>query len=56
MYDMQTQLFESEDLRLGPIDHEKDPAIESKWTHDSNFTRMIDTAPARPVSVAMVKK
>lgn len=56
MFDMQTQLFESEDLRLGPIDHEKDPAIESKWTHDSDFMRMMETAPARPLSVAMVKK
>jgi RimJ/RimL family protein N-acetyltransferase len=56
MFDIQTQLFESQDLRLGPIDHEKDPAIESKWTHDSEFMRLMDMNPARPLSAAMVKK
>ena len=48
MLDIQTQLFESPDIRLGPIDHEKDPDIESKWTHDSEFMRLMDTEPARP--------
>ncbi len=56
MFDIQTQLFEGQDVRLGPIDYEKDPEIESKWTHDSDFMRMYDVEPARPMSVAMVKK
>ena len=56
MFDIQTQLFEGKDIRFGPIDHEKDPEIEAKWTHDSDFMRMIDIAPARPISAAMVKK
>ena len=56
MLDIQTQLFESQDLRLGPIDHEKDPEIESKWTHDSEFMRLMETDPARPLSAAMIKK
>jgi len=56
MLDIQTQLFEGQDIRFGPIDHEKDPPIESKWTHDSEFMRMYETEPARPMSVAMVKK
>jgi RimJ/RimL family protein N-acetyltransferase len=56
MFDIQTQLFEGRDIRFGPIDHEKDPEIESKWTHDSDFMRMMETAPARPMSPAMVKK
>ena len=56
MFDIQTQLFESQDLRLGPIDHEKDPAIESGWTHYSEFMRLMETNPARPMSAAMVKK
>lgn len=56
MLDIQTQLFEGQDVRFGPIDHEKDPPIESKWTHDSEFMRMYETEPARPMSVAMVKK
>jgi len=56
MFDIQTQLFEGQDVRLGPIDHEKDPEVESNWTHDSDFMRMYDTVPARPMSAAMVKK
>jgi RimJ/RimL family protein N-acetyltransferase len=56
MFDIQTQLFEGRDVRLGPIDYEKDPEIESKWTHDSEFMRLYETDPARPMSAAMVKK
>ena len=56
MFDIQTQLFEGQDIRFGPIDHEKDPEIESKWTHDSDFMRMMETMPARPMSAAMIRK
>jgi RimJ/RimL family protein N-acetyltransferase len=56
MFDIQTQLFEGPDIRFGPIDHEKDPEVESKWTHDSDFMRLMDTNPARPLSAAMIKK
>ena len=56
MFDIQTQLFDEKDVRFGPIDHENDPEIESKWTHDSDFMRMFETDPARPMSAAMVKK
>lgn len=56
MFDIQTQLFDSQDIRLGPIDHEKDPEVESRWTHDSEFMRLMETDPARPLSAAMVKK
>jgi RimJ/RimL family protein N-acetyltransferase len=56
MFDIQTQLYEGQDICFGPIDHEKDPAIEAKWTHDSEFMRMLDTAPARPMSAALIRK
>ena len=56
MFDIQTQLFEGRDIRFGPIDHEKDPEIESKWTHDSDFMRLMEINPARPMSAAMLKK
>ena len=56
MLDIQTQLFESQDIRFGPIDHEKDPEVEAKWTHDSEFMRLMETNPARPLSAAMIKK
>ena len=56
MFDIQTQLFEGRDIRFGPIDHDKDPQIEAKWTHDSDFMRMMEISPARPMSAALVKK
>jgi len=56
MLDIQTQLFDGQDIRFGPIDYEKDPEIESGWTHDSEFMRMYTREPARPMSPAMVKK
>jgi len=56
MFDITTQLFEGKDIRFGPMDHEKDPEIESKWTHDAGFMRMYEIEPARPMSAAMLKK
>ena len=49
-------LFESERICLGPIDFDKDPEIESRWTHDAYYQRMVDLAPARPQSAAQIKK
>lgn len=56
MFDIQTQLFEGQDIRFGPIDHETHPDIESKWTHDAEFMRLMELKPVRPLSPAMVKK
>lgn len=56
MLDIQTQLFEAQDIRLGPIDHEAHPEIESKWTHDSDYMRLMELKPVRPLSPALVKK
>ena len=56
MFDIQNQLFEGRDIRFGPIDYEKDPEVESKWTHDSTFMRMYEINPARPMSAAIIKK
>jgi len=56
MFDIETQLFEGGDIRFGPIDYEKDPEVESRWTHDSAFMRMYEINPARPMSAAMIKK
>jgi len=56
MLDIQTSLFEAQDIRLGPIDHEKDPEVESKWTHDSEFMRLMELKPIHPLAPAMVKK
>ena len=56
MLTIQTPLFEAQDIRLGPIDHEKDPAVESKWTHDCEFMRLMELKPVRPQAPERVKK
>jgi len=53
---IETQLFIGQRVQLGAIDHEKDPAVESRWTHDVTFQRAIGQGPARPLSPAQVKK
>lgn len=56
MLEIQTQLFEERDIRFGPIDHEAHAGIESKWTHDTEFMRLMEMRPIRPLSPALVKK
>ena len=56
MLQIQTPLFEAQDIRLGPIDYEKDPEVESGWTHDSEFMRLMELKPIRPLGPEMVKK
>jgi RimJ/RimL family protein N-acetyltransferase len=51
-----SQLFEAQDIRFGPMDHEKDPEVESKWTHDAQFMRLYQLDPARPMSAAILRK
>ena len=56
MFNIQTQLFEEKDVRFGSIDHETHPEIESKWTHDAEFMRLMELKPVCPLSPAMVMK
>jgi RimJ/RimL family protein N-acetyltransferase len=53
---IQKQLFVANTICLGPIDHEKDPEIIARWTHDPQYLRLVETAPALPNSSAQVKK
>jgi len=56
MFDIAAQLFEGQDIRFGPIDYDKDPQVEAKWTHNAEFMRLYDVNPARPLSAGIVKK
>jgi RimJ/RimL family protein N-acetyltransferase len=53
---MTPSLFEGQLVRFMPPDPDQDAAIESAWTHDAEYLRLIDFAPARPLSPAAVKK
>ena len=55
MLTLQTHLFEETDVCLGPIDHESDHVVESRWTHDAEFMRLMELKPVRPLSPAAVK-
>jgi RimJ/RimL family protein N-acetyltransferase len=53
---IEQSLFEGEHVCLGPIDHEVDPEIESRWTHDASYLRMISLDRALPAAPAQIKK
>jgi RimJ/RimL family protein N-acetyltransferase len=56
MLDIRTPLFEAHDIRLGPIDHDKDPEVESRWTQDGEFMRSLELKPVRPLAPVMIKR
>lgn len=51
-----TPLYTAEDICLSTIDYEKDAEIESRWTHDSEYLRLVQRDPALPMSPAQLKK
>lgn len=53
---IQAPLFEGEHIRFTPIDYDKDPQIESQWTHNPAFLRMLSADIARPMAPGQVKK
>jgi RimJ/RimL family protein N-acetyltransferase len=50
------QLFDGEHIRLGAIDHEGDAEIESNWTHNADYLRLVSGEIARPHTPAQIKK
>lgn len=54
--DLERSLFEAELVCLAPLDPDKDAEIESKWTHDAEYLRLLQADIARPLSPAQVKK
>ncbi len=53
---MNVQLFEGERVRLTPFDPDKDAEIESRWTHDPAYLRLLSADPARPLAPSQIKK
>jgi RimJ/RimL family protein N-acetyltransferase len=49
-------LFESNTLRLTPIDLEKDSQVIASWTYDLEIARRLREEPARPMPAFEVKK
>ena len=53
---LQEPLFEGQRIRFTPFDHEKDPQIESRWSHNPAYLRMLGADIARPLTPDQVKK
>jgi RimJ/RimL family protein N-acetyltransferase len=53
---MTPSLFEAERVRLATPDPEHDAEVEAAWTHDAEYQRLLDAAPARPLSPGQIKK
>lgn len=50
-------LFVTSNIRLTAIDPEKDAPVESRWTHDPDYARLLDPeVPARPTHVKGLKE
>lgn len=55
MFGIHTQLLEAQDILFGLINREIHADIESRWTHDADFMRLMELGPVRPLSPDMVK-
>lgn len=53
---MEESIYESERICLGSIDYEKDAEVESRWTHDSEYMRMLSLNPLYPLPPSQIKK
>jgi len=53
---IQAPLFEGQHIRFTPIDYDNDPQIESQWTHNPTYLRMLSADIARPMAPGQVKK
>jgi RimJ/RimL family protein N-acetyltransferase len=56
MENISSPLFESSRIRFRAIDYENDPQVESRWSHDPTFMRMMSSEPMRPLSASQYKK
>lgn len=54
--DLQKQLFIGPTIRLGANDHENDPQIISRWSHDPQYQRLMEVRPVYPLSTPQVQK
>ena len=53
---IENSLYDGQLVCLAPIDHEKDAEIESRWTHNAEYMRLLYPEAARPLSPWQVKK
>ena len=49
-------LFQGELVCLAPPEPDRDAEVESRWTHDAEYLRLLAPDPARPFSPGHIKK
>jgi RimJ/RimL family protein N-acetyltransferase len=49
-------LFQGELVCLAPPEPDRDAEVESRWTHDAEYLRLLAPDPARPLSPGHIKK
>jgi RimJ/RimL family protein N-acetyltransferase len=49
-------LFQGELVCLAPPEPDRDAGVESRWTHDAEYLRLLAPEPARPLSPGHIKK
>jgi RimJ/RimL family protein N-acetyltransferase len=54
--DLNIPLFEGQLVYLSSIKPDQDAEIESRWTHDAEFQRLLGKDLVRPLSAAQIKK
>lgn len=53
---MNWQILTGKQVQLAAMDRDKDAEIESTWTHESAYMRVVTPALPRPLSVSQMKK
>jgi RimJ/RimL family protein N-acetyltransferase len=53
---LQTSLFQGQSIYLAGIDREKDAEVESRWTHQPSYIRMLSIEPLHPMPPSAIKK
>jgi RimJ/RimL family protein N-acetyltransferase len=53
---MHNDIFTGSLVRLAVLDPAADAAVESRWTHDPEFMRLMSADPARPLHVPQIKR
>ena len=54
--DLRRSLFDGNLVCLAPIDPEGDAEIESKWSHNAEYLRLLNVEPSHLLSPYQVKK
>jgi RimJ/RimL family protein N-acetyltransferase len=53
---LQTSLFQGQLIYLAGIDRDRDAEIESRWTHQASYMRMLSIEPLHPRPPSLIKK